>query len=130
MSTSQPTGDCILQKQHSLKFYDIPTSMDSGKAVALKLLDLSAACDTIDHNTLFDCLSDWFGVDGTMLMWIKSYLTNCRQKVKLGNSFSDAFSLCYGGPPRFCPWSPPFYSLHYPPQPYNFQFQCYPSSVC
>ena len=33
-----------------------------------------------------------------MLMWIKSYLTNCRQKVKLGNSFSDAFSLLYGVP--------------------------------
>ena len=31
-------------------------------------------------------------------MWIKSYLTNRRQKVKLGNSFSDAFSLPYGVP--------------------------------
>ena len=31
-------------------------------------------------------------------MWIKSYLTNCRQKVKLGNSFLDAFSLPYRVP--------------------------------
>ena len=31
-------------------------------------------------------------------MWIKSYLTNRRQKVKLSNSFSDAFSLPYGVP--------------------------------
>ena len=70
--------------------------MDSGKAVALTLLDLSAAFETIDHTILFN--RDWFGVDGTVLMWIKSYLTNHRQKVKLGNSFSDAFSLPYGVP--------------------------------
>ena len=31
-------------------------------------------------------------------MWIKSYFTNRRQKVKLGNSFSNAFSLHYGIP--------------------------------
>ena len=77
---------------------DIATSMDLGKAVALTLLDLSAAFDTIDHAILFNCLRDWFGGDGTVLMWIKSYLTYRRQKVKLGNSFSDAFSLPYGVP--------------------------------
>ena len=77
---------------------NIAGSMDSGKAVALTLLDLSAAFDTIDHNILFGCLRDWFSVDGTDLMWIKSYLTNHRRKVKLGNSFSYAFTLPYGVP--------------------------------
>ena len=77
---------------------DIAASMDSGKAVAFTLLDLSAAFDTIDHSILFNCLKDWFGVDGTVLMWIKSYLTSHRQKVKLGNSFLYAFSLPYGVP--------------------------------
>ena len=33
-----------------------------------------------------------------MLRWIKSYLSNRKQKVKLGDSFSDAFSLPYGVP--------------------------------
>ena len=46
---------------------DIAASVDSGKAVVLTLLDLSAAFDTIDHNILFNCLRDWFGVDGTVL---------------------------------------------------------------
>ena len=50
--------------------------MDLGKAVALTLLHLSAAFDTTDCTILFDCLRDWFGVDGTVLMWIKSYFTN------------------------------------------------------
>ena len=43
---------------------DIAASLDSGKAVALTLLDLSAAFDTIDHDILFNSLRDWFGVDG------------------------------------------------------------------
>ena len=77
---------------------DIAASMDLGKAVCLILLDLSAAFDTIDRTILFNCLRDWFSMDGTVLMWIKSHLTNRRQKVKLGNSFSDAFSLPYGVP--------------------------------
>ena len=77
---------------------DIAASLDSGKAVALTLLDLSAAFDTIDHDILFNSLRDWFGVDGTVLRWIRSYLSNRKQKVKLGNSFSDVFSLPYGVP--------------------------------
>ena len=66
----------------SLQYYtvisqnDIALSVDSGKAVALTLLDLSAAFDTIDHSLLYDCLHDWFGLDGTVLSWIKSYLSN------------------------------------------------------
>ena len=37
---------------------DIAASMDSGKAVALTLLDLSMAFDTIDHDILFNSLRD------------------------------------------------------------------------
>ena len=35
-------------------------------------------------------------VDGTVLMWINSYLTNRKQKIKLGDSFSEAFHLPFG----------------------------------
>ena len=77
---------------------DIAASMDSEKAVALTLLVLSVAFNTIDHDILFNSLRDWFGVGGTVFIWIKSYLSNHKQKVKLGNSFSDAFSLPYGVP--------------------------------
>ena len=77
---------------------DIAASIDSGKAVALTLLDLSAAFNTINHNILFNCLSDWFRVDGTVLTWIKSYLSNHKKNIKLGNSFSNTFSLPFGVP--------------------------------
>ena len=60
---------------------DIYLSVDSGKAVALTLLDLSATFETIDHSLLYDCLHDWFGLDGTGLLWIKSYLSNRKQNI-------------------------------------------------
>ena len=58
----------------------------------------SAAFDTIDHSLLYDCLHDWFGLDGTVLLWIKSYLSNRKQKIKIGNSFSESLILPFGVP--------------------------------
>ena len=72
--------------------------MNSGKAVALTLLDLSAAFDAIDHSLLYDCLHDQFGLDGIVLSWIKSYLSSRKQKIKIGDSFSEAVILPFGVP--------------------------------
>ena len=88
--SSHSTETALLKIQN-----DIALSVDSGKAVALTLLDLSAAFDTIDHSLLYDCLHDWFGLDGTVLLWIKSYR---KQKIKIGNSFSEAVILPFGVP--------------------------------
>ena len=77
---------------------DIALSVESGKAVALTLLDLFAAFDMIDHSLLYDCLHDWFGPDGTVLLRIKSYLSNCKQKIKIGDSFSEAVILLSESP--------------------------------
>ena len=53
---------------------DISASLDKGHVTALTLLDLSAAFDTIDHNTLTNRLAEWYGVSGMVLAWFKSYL--------------------------------------------------------
>ena len=58
----------------------IATSEDYGKIVALALLDLSVAFYTVDQSILHDCPKDWFDVDVTILVWINSYLINCKQK--------------------------------------------------
>ena len=51
--SSHSTETALLKIQNDIAF-----SMDSGKAMALTLLDLSAAFDTIDHSLLYDCLHD------------------------------------------------------------------------
>ena len=66
--------------------------------MALTLLDLSAVFDTIYHFLLYAYLHDWFCLDGTVLLWIKIYLSNCKQKIKIGDSFSEAVILPFGVP--------------------------------
>ncbi len=77
---------------------DINTNMDQGKVTALTLLDLSAAFDTIDHTTLTNCLSTWFGISGSALTWFSSYLSDRKQKIKILDCFSKPESLKFGVP--------------------------------
>ena len=58
-----------LMKVHN----DIIISMDKGEVTALTLLKLSAAFDTIDHVTLTDKLSDWYGISGQAQNWFSPY---------------------------------------------------------
>ena len=77
---------------------DIATSMDKGAAVGLFLLDLFAPFDTIDHSILFNCLQHWYGIDGVVLKWDKSYLDSREQWIEIDGHLSDAFQLPYGVP--------------------------------
>ena len=62
---------------------DISVSLDKGYVTALTLLDLSAAFDTIDHNTLTNRPAEWYGVSG-MCLWIGLNPTFVRhQKIKI-----------------------------------------------
>ena len=76
----------------------IINAMSHQKVTALCLLDLSAAFDTIDHSILLERLSSWFGLNGTVLTWIKSYLTSRSFKVCLNGVESSLFQLLYGVP--------------------------------
>ena len=77
---------------------DITIKMDKGEVTALILLDLSAAFDTIDHFTLTDRLSNWYGISGPALSWFSSYLKDRCQSVKIQDTFSDPVTLLYGVP--------------------------------
>ena len=77
---------------------DICVNMDSGKTTALVLLDLSAAFDTLDHSSIIELLSGWYGISGTALNWVCSYLSNRVQRVKLLDKLGEPFKTDYGVP--------------------------------
>ena len=66
--------------------------------VALVLLDLSAAFDTIDHTILLKRLQSNFGISGKALKWFASYLRNRSQQVKINGITSDSAELKFGVP--------------------------------
>ena len=77
---------------------DILTAIDNNNSVILLLLDLSAAFDTVDHSILLSRLSTRFGIKGTVLSWLKSYLTSRTQFVNVNNCRSSRRSLERGVP--------------------------------
>ena len=58
----------------------------------------SAAFDTIDHNILLQRLSSWFGVSGTSLLWVQSYLSTRSFSVKACSHSSQPLPLSCGVP--------------------------------
>ena len=62
---------------------DILHLIDEQNVVCVCMLDLSVAFDTISHSKLLNCLHYRFGIMGTALKWIKSYLQNRTQSVVL-----------------------------------------------
>ena len=72
---------------------------DDKRATILVGLDISAAFDTINHDVLVDRLRNQFGVDGGASSWLRSYLTDGRQYVKLGEH-SSVTTRCTSGVPR------------------------------
>jgi hypothetical protein len=77
---------------------DLMSAMHEKKMAALVLLDLSAAFDTINHTILINRLSIRFGITGTVLDWISSYLSNRSQFVVIGQNKSASEPLQTGVP--------------------------------
>jgi hypothetical protein len=72
--------------------------MGQQKVTALCLLDLSAAFDTIDHTILIHRLSSWFGLNGTVLSWLESYLSSRNFVVNIEGSQSASIPFQQGVP--------------------------------
>ena len=62
---------------------DLLTASDDGKVSLLSLLDLSAAFDSIDHDSLFNRLEHVFGIQNSALSFFRSYLTERKQMVSI-----------------------------------------------
>lgn len=77
---------------------DILSAVDSGDLALLTLLDLSAAFDTVDHETLLQRLATSYGLGGCVYGWFVSYLESRTQYVRLGTSQSTPTTMVCGVP--------------------------------
>ena len=87
------TETAILKVQN-----DLLLAVDKGYEAVLVLLDFSAAFDLIDHDILLNRLEKRFGLCGTPLSWIMSYLSHRKQFVSVGNNTSNEESINRGVP--------------------------------
>jgi hypothetical protein len=90
---SHSTETALLKVQE-----DILQALDKGFVVVLIMLDLSAAFDTLDHDTLLKRFECHFGISGAALKWIESYLKNRFQTVNIEGEHSTPVQLQYGVP--------------------------------
>ena len=90
---------------------DILRAADHGSVTLLGMLDLSAAFDCVDHDILLRRLSCSFGIVGTALSWIQSYLTSRIQRVKYNGGVSEIGHLSCGVP-QGSVLGPLFFSLY------------------
>ena len=77
---------------------DILNGMESQEVTALAALHLSAAFDTVNHDLLLVILKSHFGIDGTPLVWIRSYLDGRSFQVHVGSALSQLIDVPYAVP--------------------------------
>ena len=71
--------------------------MDTGNVVDVILFDFSKAFDTVNHQILFTKLN-LLGINGNILSWIKTFLTNKSMEVVVGGQNSSSFPVISGVP--------------------------------
>ena len=72
--------------------------MDRQHVNLLVMIDLSAAFDTIDHQILLHRLRNRFGIQGSALHWLESYLTHRSQSVMVNGIESSCIDMHFGVP--------------------------------
>ena len=73
-------------------------SLDKGHAVLLTMLDLSAAFDLVDHETLLLRMRNLLGFSGKVIDWFRSYLAERSQSVLISCEQSSPVNLDTGIP--------------------------------
>ena len=71
---------------------EILLNMDKDEVTGLVFIDFRKAFDTVDHKLLLRKLPI-YGASDAAVSWIKSYLSNRKQFVKLGNQSSELLAI-------------------------------------
>ena len=116
INSSLHIGAVTAPKTALLRVYsDIVTMVGKGNGSYLVLLDLSAAFNTIGHDTLFVILEKYIGITGSALQLLKSYFSDRSQRVLIDDVMSGVASIVCGVPQgsvlcplKFCLYLLPF----------------------
>ena len=86
---------CVTQLLEFLE--DVTTALDRGEDVDVIYLDLSKAFDRVPQKRLLKKL--WcYGIRGNTHEWIKDFLSNRTQRVKINGSYSESVPVTSGVP--------------------------------
>ena len=78
-------------------YSDIVKMVDQGKIVDLVFFDYAKAFDSVPHNVLLEKLQ-MIGIQGSMLQWIRRFLTGRLMRVKVSGVLSRAVPVTSGVP--------------------------------
>ena len=87
---------CVLQLLHF--FEDVTSMLDEGKYVDVIYFDFAKAFDSVPHQRLLVKIKS-YGIDGKVLNWISSFLSNRQQRVVL-NGYKSAWTNVLSGVPQ------------------------------
>ena len=86
---------CITQL---IEVYDKLTELiDDGKSIDIVYLDFKKAFDSIPHERLLIKMKG-YGITGNVLNWVRSFLSGRKQRVRVGNSYSNKTNVTSGIP--------------------------------
>ena len=82
--------------------HELGENLDNREQTDITVLNFSKAFDNVSHQLLSIKL-DYYGIRGTTLRWINSFLSDRTQKVILvyEGAVSDTVKVTSGGTPRF-----------------------------
>lgn len=82
-----------------LPFVDeLARTLNQGSRTDIVYFDFAKAFDSVNHDILLDKLKNRFGIDGFLLKFFVEYLSGRKQRVVIGNTFSDDMNVTSGVP--------------------------------